>query len=192
MHTPDMDTMPLLSPGCRVAADSCSLILLNRLQLLEIYADVHTLVVTQHVYAEITGVRGADKNEREHALYQKLFASRLYTARISHTHGLQTSTALSEADRSLINAYYMLGLNGILTDDGTLCRCCRMAGIPYINAPMALFVLLHNRILTDAHYSSALEKLYTIGRYGKFVHDYMQALYQQQCAQTALQKQLDD
>ncbi len=181
-----------MSPGCRIAADSCSLILLNRLQLLEIYADLQTLVVTQQVYTEISRARGADKAVSEHALYQRLFAENLFTPRCTNTRTFQKRTALSEADRSLLDAYYMLELDGILTDDGTVCRCCRMAGIPYINAPMALFVLLHNRILTDAHYSAALEKLYTIGRYGKYVHDHMHTLYQRQCTQTELQKKLGD
>jgi len=56
-------------------------------------------------------------------------------------------------------------------------RYCRRNAIPYINTPMALFVLLYNEKISRDQYAATLLKLYDIGRYGQFVRTYMQELY---------------
>jgi hypothetical protein len=91
---------------------------------------------------------------------------------------------MSVADRSLIQAYDKLKPDGILTDDKSLCLYCRKHTIPYINTPMAVFVLLYNGNLSHDQYTTALRALYDMGRYGQFVRDYMKKLYTSYCACT--------
>ena len=181
---PLIKNIPLLRPGLRIAADSCSLIFLNRLHLLETYAGVHTIVLTQELYDEIMRVPDNKIIIDDRSLYKKLFSGRvlpLPAAKISHS---QQHASVSAADRSLIQAYDILKPDGILTDDKGLCLYCRKHAIPYINSPMALFVLLYNGHLMHAEYATALHALYDMGRYGQFVCDYMEKLYTGYCADT--------
>jgi hypothetical protein len=176
--------IPLLRPGLTIAADSCSLIFLNKLHLLETYAGVHTIVLTQALYDEIMHVPDNKIITDDQALYKKLFSGRvlpLSAAEISPTH---QRLSVSAADCSLIQAYEILNPDGILTDDKGLCLYCRNHAIPYINSPMALFILLYNGRLMHAEYASALQTLYDMGRYGQFVHGYMEKLYTGYCAHT--------
>jgi hypothetical protein len=176
--------IPLLRPGLRIAADSCSLIFLNRLHLLETYTRVHTIVLTQALYDEIMRVPDNKIITDDRALYRKLFSGRVLPVPAAKISPAQQRASVSAADRSLIHAYNILKPDGILTDDKGLCLYCRKHVIPFINSPMALFVLLYNGHLVHAEYATALQTLYDMGRYGQFVRDYMEKLYISYCACT--------
>ena len=141
---PLITSIPLLQTGLKIAADSCSLIFLNRLHLLEAYAGVHTLVLTQALYDEIMRVPDNKIITDDRALYKKLFSERVLPVPAAKISPAQQRSSVSAADRSLIQAYDILKPDGILTDDKGLCLYCRKHAIPYINTPMALFVLLYN------------------------------------------------
>jgi hypothetical protein len=177
-------SIPLLRGDIRIAADSCSLIFLNRLHLLEAYANVHTIVLTQALYDEITRVPGNKKIADDQTLYKKLFEGHALTVDAAEASTIHPPNAMSVADRSLIQAYDTLKPDGILTDDKSLCLYCRKHAIPYINTPMAVFVLLYNGNLSHDQYTAALRALYDMGRYGQFVRDYMKKLYTSYCACT--------
>ena len=176
--------IPLLRPGLTIAADSCSLIFLNRLHLLETYAGVHTIVLTQAICDEIMRVPGNTIITDDRALYTKLLSGRVLSVPAVKISPAQQRASVSAADCSLIQAYEIHKPDGILTDDRGLCLYCRKHAIPYINSPMALFVLLYNGHLMHAEYATALQTLYDMGRYGQFVHDYMENLYFSYCAHT--------
>jgi hypothetical protein len=176
--------IPLLRPGLTIAADSCSLIFLNRLHLLETYAGVHTIVLTQALYDEIMHVPDNTIITDDRTVYTKLFSGRVLAVPAAKTSPAQQRASVSAADCSLIQAYEILKPDGILTDDKSLCLYCRNHAIPYINSPMALFVLLYNGRLMHAEYATALQTLYDMGRYRQFVHDYMEKLYVSYCACT--------
>ncbi len=148
--------IPLLRPGLRIAADSCSLIFLNRLHLLETYAGMHTIVLTQALYDEIMCVPDNKIITDDQAIYKKLFNGQLLPLPAAKISPAQQRASVSAADRSLIQAYDILKPDGILTDDKGLCLYCRKHAIPYINSPMALFVLLYNGHLMHAEYATAL------------------------------------
>jgi hypothetical protein len=176
-------SIPLLRAELTIAADSCSLIFLNRLNILEAYAGIHEIVLTQAIYNEITLAADTTNITDNRALYKKLLDERVLsvsavTPSPTNPHG---SGALSAADRSLIHAYETLTPDGILTDDKSVCLYCRKNAIPYINTPMALFVLLYNGTISRDQYMTKLHVLYDMGRYGQFVCDYMQELYSKYC-----------
>ena len=123
--------IPLLRPGLTIAADSCSLIFLNRLHLLETYAGVHTLVLTQALYDEIMCVPDNKIITDDQALYKKLFSGRVLAVPAAKISPAQQRASVSAADRSLIQAYDILKPDGILTDDKGLCLYCRKHAIPY-------------------------------------------------------------
>jgi len=177
-------SIPLLRAELTIAADSCSLIFLNRLNILEAYAGIHEIVLTQAIYDEITRIPDNTKTTDDRALYQKLFDARVLSVHAIAAPPVHQCSALSPADLSLLHAYETLKPNGILTDDKNLCRYCREHTIPYINTPMAIFVLLYNGHLSHNQYSDTLLALYEIGRYGQFVRDYMQKIYTRYCAYT--------
>ena len=66
--------------------------------------------------------------------------------------------------------------DGILTDDGDLCKFCKRKKIPYINTPLALFSLAVNKIISYDLFSEKLKEVYELGRYAPFVHEYMNRL----------------
>lgn len=181
---PLLKNIPLLRPGLRIAADSCSLIFLNRLNLLETYAGVHTIVLTQELYDEIIRVPDNKIITDDRAVYKKLFSGRVLPVPAAKILPTQQRASMSAADHSLIQAYDILKPDGILTDDKGLCLYCLKYAIPYINSPMALFILLYNGNLMHAEYATALHALYDMGRYGQFVRDYMEKLYTGYCADT--------
>jgi len=184
MHTLDIDRLPLLSAGHRIAADSCSLIFLNRLHLLAPYARVHTIVLTQAICDEITRARCAAAHAEDRSLYAQLFAGSVLTVPPRGDSVPQGRAALSAADRTLIQAFYTLTPDGILTDDKKVCTYCRRRGIPFINTPMALFALLYNGAISHTCYTAALHKLYAMGRYGTYVRSHMENIYLGYCAHT--------
>lgn len=181
---PLTQSIPLLRAGLKIAADSCSLIFLNKLHILEIYAGVHTIVLTPEIYDEITCVSDTAKDTDNRALYKKLFSGRVRPVSASEAPVIQPQASMSAADLSLIKAYEVLKPDGILTDDKCVCNYCRKNAIPYINTPMAAFVLLYNRHLSHDQYTAALHALYTMGRYGQFVRNFMEELYAGYCTCT--------
>ena len=177
-------SIPLLRAELTIAADSCSLIFLNRLNLLEAYAGIHEIVLTQAIYDEITLVPDNTNITDNRALYKKLLDERVLSVSPVTTSPTNPHGALSTADRSLIHAYEALTPDGILTDDKSVCLYCRKNAIPYINTPMALFVLLYNGTVSRDQYITKLHALYDMGRYGQFVCDFMQELYSKYCKYT--------
>jgi len=174
----------LLQPGLKIAADSCSLIFLNKLHVLETYAETHSIVLSQALYEEITH-RPDNKNTKEDKeLYIKLFSKTVLPAPGPAPSCRELPSALSSADFSLIYIYETQKLDGILTDDKGLCRYCKQNALPYINTPMALFTLLYNGKLSHDHYTDTLRALYDMGRYGKSVREYMEKLHAGYCSFT--------
>jgi len=189
MHTSNIHRMPLLQAGRRIAADSCSLIFLNRLHLLETYACMHRVVLTQSIYDELTCESCGPATAENKALYKKLFAGTAFPIEPAETPGAEPPAALSFADRTIIHALHTLNLDGILTDDKKVCRYCRTRDIPYINSPMALFVLLSNGVISHGRYTTALQALYSMGRYGTFIHMYMEEIFRAYCANAPVPRQ---
>lgn len=172
---------PLLQPGLEIAADSCSLIFLNRLHLLEAYTAIHTIVLTQKLFDEIMH-RPANKNTQDDpTLYKKLFSEKILSEPCSNASRGELPVALSTADVSLLHLHETRRLDGILTDDKGLCQYCKKHAVPYINTPMALFILLYNSKLSHNQYNDALHALYAMGRYGKYVRQHMEKLYSSYC-----------
>ena len=145
---------------------------------------MHALVLTQALYDEIMRVPDNTIITDDRALYKKLFSDRILPVPAAKISPAQQRASVSAADCSLIQAYDILKPDGILTDDKGLCLYCRKHAIPYINSPMAVFVLLYNGHLTHDEYATALHALYDMGRYGQFVRDYMEKLYTGYCACT--------
>jgi len=176
--------IPLLRAKITIAADSCSLIFLNRLNILEAYAAMHEIVLTQAIYDEITLAPDNTNITDNRTLYKKLLDERVLSVSPVTPSPTNPHGTLSAADRSLIHAYETLTPDGILTDDKSVCRYCRKNAIPYINTPMALFVLLYNGTVSRDQYITKLHALYDMGRYGQFVCDFMQELYSKYCKYT--------
>ena len=138
----------------------------------------------QEIYDEIMRSPGNKATTDNRELYSRLLCGHVKTVRTPKAPLAKPYAALSTADRSLLLAYEELRPDGILTDDKTLCIYCRKNAIPYINTPMALFVLLYNGLITHNQYVAHLQTLYETGRYGQFVYTYMQELYRSYCDHT--------
>jgi len=176
--------LPLLRSGLTIAADSCSLIFLGRMGLLQEYRAVHTILLTRAVYDEVTRVPLHAATGENRKPCTELLCVNVADLPVPATSGRPMRAGLSAADRSIVDAYHCLHAAGILTDDKAVCRHCRHQAIPYINTPMALFVLLYHGRLSHNDYTDALRTLYGMGRYGQFVHDYMDTLYRRYRAGT--------
>jgi len=89
---------------------------------------------------------------------------------------IENSTALKYPDVTLINFYYLNKPDGILTDDGEICRYCRANKIIFINTPMVILSLKLCNIIGLNVFYEKLDQVYKIGRYSKYVRDYMDKL----------------
>ena len=89
----------LLKPGIRIAADSCSLIFLNRLHLLEAYTETHAVLLTQTIYDEITRVHRSTDTDEDTELYEKLRTCGRIRVHAAKTHSAPEHASLSAADR---------------------------------------------------------------------------------------------
>jgi hypothetical protein len=160
----------LLNKG-KIIADSSSIIYLEKIDMLETYSDFKNILIPEPIYNELITRNGTT----DYSLYLKIIRS--IKAPIQD---IDNSIVLKYPDITLIDYYNRLNSDGILTDDGKVCKYCKYNNIPYINAPMVILSLkLCNIIDLDLFYEK-LDEVYKIGRYSKYVRNYLDNIIKEQ------------
>ena len=164
-----------------VVADASSIIILSKVSAITKYCLFKNVIVSNQIYDELTGNNISQKYD-DITMYNILFTNKLLNIfRLPpDTKKHIDRLGLTCADASIIELYYKSKSQGILTDDGKVCKLCRSRGIPYINSPMALFSLAASNVISFEVFMEKLDGVYKIGRYSKYVYDYMNRLIEKQ------------
>ena len=144
----------------RAIADSSSVIILSKANLLQPLVEVYRIILAESVYREITigAHSGADACERfvkEKGIRVQNTSSRGYPG----THKL----GRGEADT--IQLYNEGQGDFIIVDDGAAARYCKREGIPFINALLFPIVLKYAQARTREFCNKAFEDVLARGRY---------------------------
>ena len=160
----------LLKKG-KIIADSSSIIYLEKINLLETYSEFKNILIPEPIFNELI----TRKVSTDYSLYIKIVGSIK-----SPIQNIDNSIHIKYPDITLIDYYNSLNSDGILTDDGKVCKYCSDNNIPYINVPMVILSLkLCNIIDLDIFYDK-LDEVYKIGRYSKYVRNYMDNIIKEQ------------
>jgi len=164
-----------------VVADASSIIILTKVSAITKYCLFKKVIVSKHIYDELFGKTIFHKYD-DITIYKRLINNKLLNIfKIPpDTRKNVDMSGLTYADASIIELYYISKSQGILTDDGKVCKLCQSRGIPYINSPMALFSMAASKFISFEVFMEKLEGVYTIGRYSKYVYDYMNKLIKKQ------------
>ena len=153
----------LLKKG-KIIADSCSIIYLEKIDLLETYSDFKNILIPEPIYNELIPRNGST----DYSLYLNIIES-IKTP----LEDIDNSIVLKYPDITLINDYNWLNPDGILTDDGKVCKYCRYNNIPYINTPMVICSLKLCNIIDLYVFYEKLDEVYKVGRYSKSIRNYL-------------------
>ena len=154
----------LLKEGM-IIADASSIIYLEKIGLLETYSDFKNILIPEPIYNELITRNGST----DYSQYLKIIGS-IKTP----IQDIDNSIALKYPDITLIDYYNRLNSDGILTDDGKVCKYCRDNNIPYINAPMVILSLKLCNIIDLYVFYDKLDQVYKLGRYSKYVRNYLE------------------
>ncbi|MDZ7316874.1 MAG: hypothetical protein ONB24_12200 [candidate division KSB1 bacterium] len=141
------------------ACDTSSLILLHRVGLLETTAAVYHLLVTPSVLAELKRGGSAEDYRR---FEQATICCPLPQA-------APTIDDLTSTDAEVIALCLSTGADAVLSDDGSLLRCCRRAGLPHYCALSLLPLLVEDGYLAPSQAEEAFSALLMQGRYSSKV-----------------------
>lgn len=134
-----------MPPLRRLATDACSLILLQRVDLLKNVAR-YELLITPQVWREVK----AGSNDAS-----------LFAAAVK----IMPSSVPLAADDGVIQLYLDGAAEAVLSDDGRVLRFCRAQGIPHYCCLSLLSLLVRDRCLAPAAAAEGLARLRAVGRY---------------------------
>lgn len=137
-------------PMRRLATDACSLIYLQRVDLLQKIGD-YELLSTPQVWHEVT----ADSSE----------AAATFAAAVK----IIPSSGHLSADAGVIQLHLDGVAEAVLSDDGRVLRYCRAHDIPHYCCLSLLSLLIRDRCLAPESAADYFERLKRIGRYSRQV-----------------------
>lgn len=147
-----------------LVADSSSLILLAKCTLLEILADLFSILVPQGVMDEAITPELLMKYPDAKIIYQLVSLRKIEIAQVEPISlNLEIAMHKGELD-ALILAKKSTG-SILATDDGKAIKACRFLNIPFIITPKIVLELFRLDKITYEKAKEALEKLRIIGRY---------------------------
>jgi len=157
-------TDKILNKNGKIVADSSTIIYLEKIGMLKKYAAFKKLLVPKPILNELI-------QKKTETNYRKLTEILWYDT-------TDTMAAkflpLTYPDCLLIDGYHRTRADGILTDDGKICKYCKKKEIPYLNTPMCLFSLVVNQIIDRQEYRNKLREVYKIGRYSKAIEKFIE------------------
>jgi len=147
-----------------VIADSCSLILLAKCNLLEVLAECFTIFVPDAVFNEVVNKGSLEKFPDARVISNLAYEKKInivkvkgYAQRLPVTMGRGELEAISLAKKTV---------NSILaTDDGKAIKACRYLGLNFIISPKIAVELYRLGKIDFIKTKSSIEKMKIIGRY---------------------------
>jgi len=164
-----MGLAAILQPRCHVILDTCALIYLVRLNLLERAAAGFDLLIPEQVLAEFRHKSGGRPVSE---VVERLLREERLTLRPSTGQGTQPLSGGEGACLALARQLTGDRANPpavVVTDDGKACRVLRAQGIPFLNTPLLICTLVRLGRLTAADAAAAIRRNLAMGRYGQDV-----------------------
>jgi len=143
----------------RVVADSSSIILLQKVRLLDVFLDKYRVIIPPRVYDELTG--GGKKGSRELA--------HLLIANIVQSNNDIRIDGLDRGESSVIALYFDGAGDFVLLDDRKGANYCKAQAIPFINALLVSRILFLAGAIKEDDYRAAAELLIQEGYYSDMV-----------------------
>ncbi len=148
----------------RIIADSSTLILLAKCNLLKVLCDIFEVVIPETVTTEVAS-EALTKTYPDAALISKLISKRKIEIQspVSVRYSLPISLHPGEKDAVLLALNHKGSL--LATDDGKAIKAARFLNVPFIISPKIVVELFRLGRISFKKAHDSLEKLGKIGRY---------------------------
>jgi len=160
-------------------ADSCSLILLVKCNILEVLVKHLNVVIPEAVLKETTNERIALKHPDAALISQYVFKEKIKVATVNgqnHMLNIPFPSSLGAGEREVLLLSRQQENSVVATDDGKAIRICKYFGIPFIISPKIVSELCRLDKIDDEKAKTAIQKLRIIGRYSPDI--IAEAIYQ--------------
>jgi len=166
-------------PGCSIILDTCSLIYLTRLNLLENAGRCFPLFIPAVVLKEF---RRKIPEQGLAQIWQNLERDDRLSIRATSSGekpdlrgGEQACLELYRELRSEKSGMHIV----IITDDGQACRLFRSRDLPFLNTPLLICALASQKSLAASEAGNAIGQVLKMGRYGSDVITTVQNHFQE-------------
>lgn len=139
----------------RVIADSSSIILLQKVDLLGIFLHHYQVVVPDHVYDELTCKHKKGSSELQHLL----------SANIVKTSDNIVVRGMGRGESSVIRLYFDGVGDFVLIDDKKGANYCKAYGIPFVNSLLVSRILRLAGVISENTRRAAAQQLIENGYY---------------------------
>ncbi len=152
----------------KIAVDTSSLIYLHKSNLLERSSSVYRFVTCPKVWVEL--LRGITTDEIQ------TFAAHIEIILVFLFSEKWGKSALSAADKGLIELYFQHACAAVLSEDGHILRYCQRNDISHYCALSLLPQLTQKGLLTKEEANNQFQNLLKIGRYSPRIVEYAKSL----------------
>ena len=146
----------------QLVADTCSLIFLYRIGLLDLADKFYKFYITRLIYQEL----GKRANKEEMETYQKSMS--LFDLDNVSIKPVNLPNA-STADKSLIVLYHAAHAKAVLSEDGIILKYCQKNNIPHFCCLSLVADMARKEIISMKAAKQYLNKLEKYGRYADWV-----------------------
>ncbi len=143
----------------KVIADSSSIILLQKVRLLEDFLVNYRVIISCHVYEELTG--GGKQGSGE--LIDLLIGDRVQSLGGTYLEGM------GQGENSVIALYSMGAGDFVLLDDKKAANYCKAQAIPFVNALLVSRILHLAGSITEDRYRATAQLLIQEGYYSDMI-----------------------
>lgn len=143
----------------KVLADSSSIILLQKAGLLDIFLQNYQILITSHVYCELTAGGQKGSNELDALLAESIVQSSADNC----------LAGMGQGESSILRLYLSGVGDFVLLDDKKGAKYCRSHEIPFINALLVPRILFLAGLINEKDYSSTAELLVQEGYYSTII-----------------------
>ena len=147
-----------------IVANSSSLILLTKCDLIEIVAEKYQVIIPDEVYRECVN-EDTLKRFPDASTIDALVSQVKISRRKSPKKAIIFPVSLASGEREAITLSLSIKESILLTDDGNAIKTCRYFRKAFIVSPRVVLVLYHNKTIGYGRAKKALEMLRIYGRY---------------------------
>ncbi len=160
-------------------ADSCSLILLIKCNVLEVLVEHLKVVIPEAVLKETTSEKIALKYPDAALILQYVSEEKIKVVTVNRqkdAFNREFLSSLGAGEREVLLLSRQQEKSVVATDDGKAIKICRYFGIPFIISPKIVTDLYRLGRIDDEKAKAAIKKLRVIGRYSPDI--IAEAIYQ--------------
>ncbi len=146
-----------------IIADSCSLILMAKCNLLDILTEKTTLLIPDAVFKEVVNENTIEKYSDAKMVSNLVEQERIKVIAVKRPKNLPFVMGRGELEALLLMKQMPDAV--LATDDGKAIKACRHLKLPFIISPKIAVELYRMKVLDKHKAKAAIEKMKLIGRY---------------------------